>query len=46
MRELQRQNFSGLIAIEYEKEGDVNEDMKADIDCTRPCLVADIGKSE
>jgi inosose dehydratase len=35
MRELHRQNFSGLIAIEYEKEGNVNEDMKADVEFTR-----------
>ena len=35
MRELHRQNFSGLIAIEYEKEGDVNQDMKADVEIAR-----------
>jgi len=35
MRELHRQNFSGLIAIEYEKEGDVNEAMKADVEIAR-----------
>ena len=35
MRELHRQKFSELIAIEYEKEGDVNEDMKADVDIAR-----------
>jgi sugar phosphate isomerase/epimerase len=31
MRELHRQNFSGLIAVEYEKEGDVSADMKQEI---------------
>jgi inosose dehydratase len=35
MGELHRQNFSGLIAIEYEKEGDVNQDMKADVEIAR-----------
>lgn len=35
MRELHRQNFPGLIAIEYEKEGDVNQDMKADVEFAR-----------
>jgi inosose dehydratase len=35
MRELHRQNFSGLIAIEYEKEGEVNEDIKADVQIAR-----------
>jgi len=35
MRELHRQNFPGLIAIEYEKEGDVNEDMKTDVEFAR-----------
>jgi inosose dehydratase len=35
MHELRRQNFSGLIAIEYEKEGDVNEDIKADVEIAR-----------
>ena len=35
MHELHRQNFSGLIAIEYEKEGDVNEDMKSDVEIAR-----------
>jgi inosose dehydratase len=35
MRELRRQNFSGLAAIEYEKEGDVNADMKADVEFAR-----------
>lgn len=31
MRELRRQDFAHLIAIEYEKEGDVNGDMRADV---------------
>jgi sugar phosphate isomerase/epimerase len=35
MRELRRQNFVHLIAIEYEKEGDVNRDMKADVEFAR-----------
>jgi sugar phosphate isomerase/epimerase len=35
MRELHRQNFAHLIAIEYEKEGDVNRDMKADVEFAR-----------
>jgi sugar phosphate isomerase/epimerase len=35
MRELHRQNFSHLIAIEYEKEGDVNRDMKTDVEFAR-----------
>lgn len=35
MRELHRQNFPGLIAIEYEKEGDVDEDVKTDVEIAR-----------
>jgi inosose dehydratase len=35
MRELHHQNFRGFIAIEYEKEGDVDEDMKADVEIAR-----------
>jgi sugar phosphate isomerase/epimerase len=31
MKELHRQNFPGLVAIEYEKEGDVNQDMAQEI---------------
>lgn len=31
MRELHRQKFAGLVAIEYEKEGDVNADMAQEI---------------
>ena len=35
MQELHRQNFAHLIAIEYEKEGDVNRDMQADVEFAR-----------
>jgi inosose dehydratase len=35
MRELHRQRFARLIAIEYEKEGDINDDMKADVEFAR-----------
>lgn len=35
MKELQRQKFAGLVAVEYEKEGDVNEDMRQDIEFAR-----------
>ena len=35
MRELHRQGFAHLIAIEYEKEGDVNRDLKADVEFAR-----------
>jgi len=35
MRELHRQKFAGLIAIEYEKEGDVSQDLKTDVDFAR-----------
>jgi inosose dehydratase len=31
MQELHRQQFTGLVAVEYEKEGDVNEDMAQEI---------------
>lgn len=31
MQELRRQNFAGLVAVEYEKEGDVNEDLRQEI---------------
>jgi len=31
MRQLRRQNFPGLIALEYEKEGDVDDDMVQEI---------------
>jgi len=29
MRELKKIDFRGLVAIEYEKDGDSNDDMKA-----------------
>jgi len=35
MKELRRQDFSGLVAAEYEKEGDVNEDMRKNMDYAR-----------
>jgi sugar phosphate isomerase/epimerase len=31
MRELHRQNFQGLVAIEYEKEGPVEEDLRREV---------------
>ena len=31
MQELHRQNFAGLVAVEYEKEGPVNQDMAKEI---------------
>jgi sugar phosphate isomerase/epimerase len=31
MKELHRQNFVRLVAVEYEKEGDVNDDMRQDM---------------
>jgi sugar phosphate isomerase/epimerase len=31
MAELRRQNFQGLVAVEYEKEGDVNDDMREEV---------------
>lgn len=35
MKELHRQNFSGLVAIEYESEGDVGEAMRKDTEFAR-----------
>jgi sugar phosphate isomerase/epimerase len=35
MEELRRQEFSGLVAIEYEKEGHVEEDMRRDVEIAR-----------
>jgi len=35
MKELRRQRFAGLVAVEYEKEGDVNEDMRLDMEFAR-----------
>jgi sugar phosphate isomerase/epimerase len=33
--ELRRLNYRGLVAVEYEKEGDVNEDMRQEIEYAR-----------
>ena len=35
MQELHRQNFGGLVAVEYEKEGDVNDDMRREMEFAR-----------
>lgn len=35
MQELHRQTFAGLVAVEYEKEGDVNDDMRQDMEFAR-----------
>lgn len=35
MKELRRQKFVNLVAVEYEKEGDVNEDMRKDMEFAR-----------
>jgi len=35
MQELRRQRFAELVAVEYEKEGDVDEDMRRDMDFAR-----------
>jgi hypothetical protein len=35
MQELHRQNFAGLAAVEYEKEGDVNDDLRREIEFAR-----------
>ena len=35
MQELHRQNFAGLVAVEYEKEGDVDGDMKQNVEFAR-----------
>jgi sugar phosphate isomerase/epimerase len=35
MQELHRQDFAGLVAVEYEKEGDVNDDMRQDMEFAR-----------
>jgi len=35
MQELRRQNFPGLVAVEYEKEGDVNRDLAREIEFAR-----------
>ena len=31
MRELHRQNFTGLVAIEYEHDGPVNDDLRTEV---------------
>jgi inosose dehydratase len=35
MSELRRQNFSGLVAVEYEKEGPVESDMRQEVEYAR-----------
>jgi sugar phosphate isomerase/epimerase len=35
MKELHRQKFAGLVAVEYEKEGDVNSDLRTEIQFAR-----------
>lgn len=35
MRELHRQKFAGLVAVEYEKEGDVNQDLAQEVSFAR-----------
>jgi len=35
MRELHRQNFRGLVAVEYEKEGPVEDDMRQEVEFAR-----------
>jgi sugar phosphate isomerase/epimerase len=35
MKELRRQKFTKLVAVEYEKEGDVNEDMRREMEFAR-----------
>jgi inosose dehydratase len=35
MKELRRQKFAGLVAVEYENEGDVSEDMRRDMEFAR-----------
>jgi hypothetical protein len=35
MQELHRQSFGGLVAVEYEKEGAVNEDMRRNMEFAR-----------
>jgi len=35
MQELHRQSFAGLVAVEYEKEGDVNDDMRREMEFAR-----------
>jgi sugar phosphate isomerase/epimerase len=35
MRELHRQNFAGLVAVEYEKEGPVEDDLRQEVEFAR-----------
>lgn len=35
MHELHKQSYGGLVAIEYEKEGDVNEDVRREVEFAR-----------
>ena len=35
MEELRRQEFRGLVAIEYEKKGSVQDDMRRDVEIAR-----------
>jgi sugar phosphate isomerase/epimerase len=35
MQELHRQNFAELVAVEYEKDGDVNDDLRQDMEYAR-----------
>ena len=35
MQELHRQRFGGLVAVEYEKEGSVNEDLRQEVEFSR-----------
>jgi sugar phosphate isomerase/epimerase len=35
MRELHRQNFRGLVAVEYEKEGPVEDDVRQEVEFAR-----------
>jgi len=35
VQELRRQNFRGLVAVEYEKEGPVADDMKQEVEFAR-----------
>ncbi|HLY62013.1 MAG TPA: sugar phosphate isomerase/epimerase [Terriglobia bacterium] len=35
MRELRRQNFGGLVAVEYEKEGPVEDDLRHEVEFAR-----------
>ncbi len=35
MQELRRQNFAELVAVEYEKDGDINEDVRQDMEYAR-----------